>query len=937
MRVAGIVSFLFLLPPLLPVAISQNGKALDSLIARADSFYISKNYDSALSCNLKALKWYSNNKPDGYQVTRSAAIMLNTGQCYQKKNDMENAHKFMNYSLKMGRANKVDIDIENAFVELNNLHRYISTNNIPFNYPAITATEEISMYFPVTKVEQISKDSIRITIQAGRYDGITDSVVRGGIYSKYNDKDTARPFGLVNCYIRELDNNYCIANATNDSVLVVKVGDIVELKTRVPVSWRNLDVSYSANLAIYFSNNYREPIYNYRYLYYYSDSLTNKEIAAIFKNQILEVAEMLKEDSTKWTGTKGYKGIFAGDNLVESMARTKPEHLNLFMSFVKAYPRKYMGHVYKFSETYATWIINNTPLAVTDVSHYLISLPDSAARQKMAFNLSGDIKNNDLLDKWFNEGMLMANADNIDSAQYMAQLMKDATTALQDKYNEGWASYLAGFVEKKLSNYHTADSLFKLSLQQFSAAGNKEGDGWAISAADNLRKGEKIKMNVQTGHLFPYIIATSSNSRYLATGGIYDKFIKIWDVMLGREIVTFTAHTDEIYSLQYSPNGRYLVSSSEDSTIKIWNAYDYSLIKTITTPKPELSVIFTPDSKQLVAGGKDSLVKFLDISTGNVLKTLKRHKASVTGLAFMPTNDQYLFSCGSDSMIYKWDLETDKMDRWYKEKGKVMGVWISNNGSYMCSLSNDTMMNVWDLENKKFYFKTKVNASKSADGGTFAGPSFSPDSKSIAYALTDDSLAIINLKTSRQRNYGFKKDEYSLYDMAFSHDGNYLVGRLDMGGPLRIYNFSGWDFFNNYSNLSYKDIKTYYTLPLSVQFTHDDNGLVIVHDGVSKIDLRNGATSFLYYGALPFQNNYILLNNENVGIWTGTELPSLKFFDYVNTEFPEKVSLPDSTEKLTHFELSANNRYIFLGGEKGTIAGFNMVTKKRLFSNVYTK
>ena len=939
MRVAGIVILLFLFPPFLSSSWSQNGKALESLIVRADSFYTAKNYDSSLACNLKAVKWFKDNKPDNYQLILSAVIMLNTGKCYLKKNDVENAHKFMYYSLRQARANKTDIDIESAFVELNELHRYISINNIPFSYPPVTATEEISMYYPVTNVEKISADSIRITIRAGRYDGITDTVKRGAILSKYEDKSPERPFGLVNCYIRELNNNYCIANATNDSALVVMVGDLVELKTRVPVYWHNLDISSSANRLIYFSDNYKQPIYNSRYLYYYADSLTNKEIAHIMKSQVDDIVSTLAEDTatSEQFRIKGDKGIFAGENIMKAMSRSTDEHLKLFLSFANEYPRKYMGNPYKFSEVYATWVINNTPLAVADVSPYLINQPNSTARQRMAANLSDDIKKNELIDKWFNEGMLMANADNIDSAQYAAQLIKDATIALKDITNEGWASYLTGFTEKKLGNYSTADSFFKLSAKQFTVSSNNEGKAWAVSAMENLHKTEKIKVSVQTGHLFPYIIAMSPNSRYMATGGIYDKFIKIWDMLLGREILTFTAHTDEIYSLQYSPNGRYLVSSSEDSTIKIWNAYDYSLIKIITTQKPEVAVIFTPDSKQLVAGGKDSLVKFLDIATGNVVKTLKRHKATVTGLAFLPSNDQFLFSCGSDSMIYKWDLDKGEMDRWYKEKGKVMGVWVSNNGKYMSSLSTDTMMNVWDLENKKFYFKTKVNASKKADGGTFAGPSFSPDSKYIAYAITDDSLAIINLKTSRQRNYGFKKDEYSLFDMAFSQDGNYLVGRLDTGGPIRIYNFSTWDFFNNYKNLSYKDIKTYYTLPLSLQFTRNDNELVIVHDGVSKIDLRNGATSFLYYGALPFQNNYILLNNENVGIWTGTELSSLKFFDYVNIEFPAKVSLPDSTEKLTHFELSANNRFVFLGGEKGTIAGFDLSTKKRLFNNVYTK
>lgn len=938
MRFAGLILFAFLFPPLLPKASSQEYKQLDNLVSRADSFFSAKDYDSSLVNNLKALQWIRNNKQDNYTYIVSAQVMLNIGRCYKKRGEPENAHRFLTLSLRQSRANKINIDIETAFIELNDLHRSISINNQLFNYPAIAATEETSMFYPVTKVEAISADSVRITIQAGKYDGITDSVKRGGIISKWESKDVQRPYGLVNCYPREVGNNYTIAYASNDSLLQVLPGDLVELKTRVPVSWKNLAISVSANRSIFFLNNYREPIYNSRYLYYYADSLSNTDIARIMKSQVDDVAKMLADDTLPggYSEVKGSKGIFAGENIIKAMANSTDEHLKLFLDFVNSFPRKYMGTPYKFSEVYATWIINNTPMDPASVSSFLIKQPGSSTRKKMAANLSKDITENELVVKWFNEGMLMANADNIDSAQYMAELIKDASIALNDKVNEGWASYLTGFIEKKLGNYKTADSAFRRSMFQFKQSGNKEGEDWAISAVANLRSSEQIKVSVQTGHLFPYIIAISPNSRFMATGGMYDKFIKIWDVTLGREISTFTAHTSDIYALQYSPNGRYLVSSAYDSTIKIWNAYDYSLIKTIHTRRPELTVIFTPDSKQLVAGGRDSLVKFYEINTGRIIKTLKQvHKASVTGLAFSPANSDILFSCGSDSMLYKWDLETGDWDRWYKEKGSVLGVWVSNNGKYMCSLSTDSMANVWDLENKKRYFRIKVHAKNNGYWGTYAAPAFSPDSKTLAFALAADTLCVVNLSTLQERNYLYSSaKDFGLFDVSFSPDGNYLAGRLADGGPIRIFNFSNWDFESN-ASLTHKDIKTYYTLPLSIQFTKDDNELAIVHDGISKVNLKNGSTSFLYFGALSFQNNYILLNNENIGIYTDTELASLKFYDYVKKEFIGKVSLPDSTEKLTHFELSADNRYVFLGGNKGTIAGFELATYKKIFSHVY--
>lgn len=937
MRPALLTCLIFLSCAIVQPSSAQNGDQLTALIDRADSLYKAKNYDSALVVNFRALLWLKENKPDRYQFIEAARVMLNTGKCYWALNNFAGAHKYFNYSLQQSRANKSDAAIAEAFTELNRLHRYIRDNNLPFSYPALNLTEETDMFFSIRKVEPVSKDSLRITIGAGRYDGLSDSVTRGAIISRFNDKEPERPFGLVNCYIRGISDNSCIAMAVNNPAYPVKEGDIVELKARVPLSWQKLAVSKTLRYGIGFSTNYREPVFDPRYLYYYTDSLTNREIALVMKYQIDEIVEVLGEDTLQdgYAKMKGSKGIFADENIMKAMSRSTGEHLALFLGFVNAYPRKYIGNNYKFAEVYATWVVNNTPLALPDVRGFLLGIPHRDERQRMAKNLAEEISGNNLTDQWFDEGMLMANGDNLDSAMYIAGLIRDAGIALLDSSRMGWADYLEGFIGKKLSNRKKADSLYHSALRIFRNARNKEGETWALNAIDNLAKSEKIRVNLQTGHLFPYIMAPSPNSRYLATGGVYDKYIKIWDLILGKEIFSFAAHEDDINSLHYSPNGRYLVSASEDRTIKIWNAYDFTLLKTIKTKRAELDVIFSPDSKQLVAGGRDSLVKFYDPNNGAITRTLALHKAAITGLRYLPSDTQYLFSSGLDSMIYKWDLATGKMDHWYKEKGKVLGLSVSNNGKYMLSVSTDSVMNVWDLDHQKFFFKTRVNTFVNGDYAAYAMPGFSPDSKLIAFARTRDSLTVFNISTYQYITYGKKKDDYSFFDVTFSPDGNYLAVRQDIGGPLRLYNFSDWDFFRNSGTLRARDIKSYYNLPTTVQFTRDDNGLVIVSDGISKIDLRNGSTNFLYHGYLAFRNNYILLNDEKTGIYQSMATASLDFWDYAGMKVLKSFGLPDTKETLKQFELSGDNQYLFLAGAGGTIVAFDIPAWKKIFAGHY--
>jgi WD40 repeat protein len=917
-------------------ALSQVEKEYDKVTTSADSFFRIKQYDSALLYNLKAVKLIRDNKDNAYLLALSPVVMLNTGRSYNEVKDVTNAHRFMNYALQLARANKNSIDAGNAFIELNKLHRDITLNDLSFNYPAIGATEEVNMFFPVTKVEQISKDSLRITIRGGRLDGIVDSVKRGGILSRYDSTRPKRPLGLVNAHVRELHDNYIIAHSVNDSLLMVYPGDIVELKTRIPLSWRKLDVSQNIFHGITLNDNYRQPVYSSRYLYYFTDSLTNKEIAGILKYQVEEIVATLGEDTTgAFLDYKGKKGIFAGEYVMRALGRSTPEHIRLFLAFMNAFPRKYLGTSYKFAEMYATWVISSTPMADREVMPLLVNIKNGKERQEMVMRLEDDIKKNELVDRWFNDGMLMANADNIDSAFYMAELIHDASIALKDSAKQGWSVYLSAYTEKKLGNNKRADTLFRQASKLFKASRNREGEMWATNAIKNLTNSRAVAVALKTGHVFQYMMAPSPNSRYLATAGNYDKLVKIWDIKQGRTIASFTAHSNDINSIHYSPNGRYIVTSSDDKTIKIWNAYDFSLLTTINRPKAEVDVIFTPDSKQLVAGGYDSLIKFIDLNTGTVTKTFRKHRGTITSLAFSPANENYLFSSGNDSMVYKWNLEKNDWDHWYSAKGRIMRLDISNNGHYMSMVCSDTLIRVWKLETNKFYFNIRPHYTSSGSGADIAYPSFTPDSRFMALAFKSDTLDLIELSSLGIQAFGFKiKDRQGMLDMVFSPDGSYLATRMSLGGPLRIINFEGWDYYTN-PTINIKELEQYANIPLAVQFSKDDKELAIVHQAVSKIDLRNGSTSQLYSGSFIFMNNYILMNDGKTGFYSDVYSSTLKFYDLINKKITLELSLPDKNEELRRFDLSADNKYIVLGGKNSSVAAFSLPSGKMLFSGKY--
>jgi WD40 repeat protein len=65
-------------------------------------------------------------------------------------------------------------------------------------------------------------------------------------------------------------------------------------------------------------------------------------------------------------------------------------------------------------------------------------------------------------------------------------------------------------------------------------------------------------------------VAFSLDGKYLASSSD-DKTVKIWSVESQKEIATLQGYNGSFYSVAFSPDGKYLVSGSLDTTVKLWS------------------------------------------------------------------------------------------------------------------------------------------------------------------------------------------------------------------------------------------------------------------------------------------------------------------------------------------------------------------------------
>src|SRR5882762_9978945 len=86
-------------------------------------------------------------------------------------------------------------------------------------------------------------------------------------------------------------------------------------------------------------------------------------------------------------------------------------------------------------------------------------------------------------------------------------------------------------------------------------------------------------------------------------------------------LIAKNAHADRVRSISFSPDGKLIASSSEDHTIKLWDAVTGKQLRTVMGGGDSVyTIAFSPDGKVIASGGFDSAIRLWDATTGKQLR-----------------------------------------------------------------------------------------------------------------------------------------------------------------------------------------------------------------------------------------------------------------------------------------------------------------------------
>jgi WD40 repeat protein len=178
----------------------------------------------------------------------------------------------------------------------------------------------------------------------------------------------------------------------------------------------------------------------------------------------------------------------------------------------------------------------------------------------------------------------------------------------------------------------------------------------------------------------------------------FDGTVKLWDLKSPEKAIwTFKGHQGGVTDLAISPDGKHLVSSGLDKTVRILERSTGELVRTLAGHDDIVwSVAISPDGKRISSGSVDRKIRIWDFSSGDLLKELKGHTAGILRLDYGP--DGLRLASGSiDNTVKLWELNSGKdvLTLWDHDDS-VWGVKFSPDGKRIVSCSEDWTLKVWD-------------------------------------------------------------------------------------------------------------------------------------------------------------------------------------------------------------------------------------------------
>jgi WD40 repeat protein len=469
---------------------------------------------------------------------------------------------------------------------------------------------------------------------------------------------------------------------------------------------------------------------------------------------------------------------------------------------------------------------------------------------------------------------------------------------------------------KSRQNYFAIGAiLLLLSLQAFAQVTSN-----TISATPPLNS--EPRLVTQLGHSAAITsVAFSPDGKFVVTGSS-DTTARLWETASGKEVYRLEGHSGSVDAVAFSRDGRFVVTGGADGLVRVWDALTGKEVqnaeghytKRFEGPARILAVAISPDGKFLVAGGASTAAIIWSLETNQELHRLKGHQGSINAITFSQ-DGRFILTGSSDRTARLWDAGTaTELHRYPGHTNVINTVAISNDNHKVLTGSSDGTVRLWDAE------AAAVLKTHSMTGGTEVKTvAFSPDDRSVAMGGRRGAMYLLEALTGKELQHfaGHKED---INAITFAPDGHSLLtGSSDK--TVRLWNLADGHLSQSFEGRS-DNISS---------ITFSPNGRFVLmggYDNAARLwDGTNGQEVRRFEGHTD-KINAVAFSADNNLVATASSDRSARVWDA--TTGKQKQIFNEHSADVMAVTFSPDGRYLLTGTKDGMTHLWNITTAKKV-------
>ncbi len=480
------------------------------------------------------------------------------------------------------------------------------------------------------------------------------------------------------------------------------------------------------------------------------------------------------------------------------------------------------------------------------------------------------------------------------------------------------------------------------------------GEDYVVHVYDmNDRGAEPLELSGSEGPIFTAVIAQDNDTFFTGT---WDGLLYVWSLTFPEAFTILESGGGAIISSEISPDGRWLVTGSDDGIASLWDVEDiYEPIHQFAGNSGGITdVAFSPDNTQLVTGSDDGIALLWDLTDWTADPVIITHlnialsvagdkrggerasqlppgylaefiDGAIYGVAFTP-NGEYIITAGgtppwinakaNDYTVEIWQADDPTLPpiSLTGHEGYITDVTISPDGRWLITASWDNTSRVWDMRDLD---DPPIVLHGHEDFLTAVA--IDPDSQLMVTGSADHSTRIWDLDILHTAPRIFHPDGAAVRTIAVTSDDRWLAA-AEESGLIHL-----WDLNN--SDNAQREIQAHNAAIEALAISPDDKWL-ISSDASGLVYLWEMETlkgTQLYFDTPAAQ----LLGHEGIveslavsgnGRWlvTGSYDSTARLWDLDNPQ-AQPIVLRGHEKAIFDVTISADNRWLATASEDGTM------------------